>query len=127
MIGTAGPTSEHAHVYQPSSFASRRAEAQARGERRSGQRLVSLGVREQWIEAGGRFGKGTMVKLEFLFDADDPNRRYRRLYPNGTLEPIDIATGGQQTVEPLGVIRAEGFSSGTFAPAVTDPAPQPIA
>lgn len=130
MIGAAGPTSEHAHAYQPSSFASRRAEARAAGgERTSGQRLVSLGVQEQWIEAPGRYskGKGQLVRMEYLYDVDHPTRRYRRLYPNGTLEPVLAVHGGEQETEPLGTVRAEGFSSGSFQPGADDPAPQRIA
>lgn len=129
MIGNGRPACE-THVLQPSTMASRRAEREARGELAPRERrLVSLGVKQQWLEVPGRWGKGrgSMVPIEFLYDVDNPTDRFRRLYPNGTLEPLDLASGGGQEVEPLGVVRPAGMSSGAFPDAVTDPPPERIA
>lgn len=129
MTGNRPPASE-SRVFQPSTMASRRAEREARGELEPRpRRLVSLGVQQQWLEAPGRFGnrKGSMVPIEYLYDADRPIERFRRLYPNGTLEALFPVSGGESETEALGVVSAEGFLSGAFPAAVTDPPPQRIA
>lgn len=76
-------------VFEPSSFATRYAARAASGETRPrAPGLVSMGAVSTWLEGSGRFQKGRMVDIEYLYDLDDPTRRYRRMVPNGTLEPL---------------------------------------
>lgn len=115
-------------VFEPSSFATRHAARAASGELRPRPpRLVSLGAVSTWLEASGRSQKGQMVDIEYLYDLDNPTRRYRRMVPNGTLEPLFSTQVLDPPPEPLGAIRAEGFNSGYYPPATTDPPPVPVA
>ena len=112
--------------FKPSSFASRKAERAARGELEPRpQRLASLGVTERWLDGFGPRRKGQMARIELLVDVDHPSRRYQRHLPHGTIEPL-IHVESDPPPEPLGIIRAEGFTSGTFAPAEPDQPARPI-
>lgn len=107
--------------FKPSSFASRKAERAARGELEPRpRRLVSLGVRERWLEGFGTKSRGSMVTIEYFFDRDHSNHYYTRALPNGTLERMDRGGTDATPPEPLGVIRGRGMSSGTFPTSLPD-------
>ncbi len=113
------PASE-TKAFQPSNFASRYAEREARGETGPRpERLVSLGVTSTWLDGFGPNRKGQLVRFEYLYDLDDTSRRYRRLVPHGTLEPLTQAPDDPES-EPLGVIAAEGFRSPWHVDAAPD-------
>ena len=115
-----------AKAFRPSSFASRKAERRARGEDGPRpQHLISVGVTETWLEGFGPRRKGQMARIELLVDVDHPSRRYQRHLPHGTIEPL-IHVEPDPLPEPLGTIRAEGFTSGTFPPAEPDQPARPI-
>ena len=125
-IGNSSAPAHESRVFQPSSFANRRAERAARGElARRPQRLISVGVSEQWLEGFGPRRKGHMARVELLVDADDMSRKFQRHLPHGTVEPL-IHVESDPPPEPLGVIRAEGINSGTWPAALPDQPAQPI-
>ena len=112
-------------AFRPSTFNTRYAEREARGETGpQAQRLVSLGVTSTWLDGFGPQRKGAMANIEYLVDLDNTSRRYRRLVPNGTLEPLTQAPDDPES-EPLGEIRAEGFRSPWHHDAAPD-AVQPV-
>lgn len=110
---------------QPSTFATRRA---VRGSDERPQRLVSLGVEPVRLAGARSSDPGQVVPIEFLCDADDSAKRYRRLVPNGTIEPLFDTRGGEDEHERLGQLsaRVDNFRSGTFPAAPPDPPPVPI-
>ena len=113
-------------AFEPSTFASRRAERAARGELEPRpQRLASLGVREQWLDGLGPRRKGQMARVELLVDIDDMSKKYTRHLPHGTIEPV-LHVPSDPPPEPLGVITGHGITSGTFPPALPDQPAQPI-
>lgn len=115
-------------VFEPSSFATRHAARAESGETRPRPpRLVSIGAVSTWLEGSGRFQKGRLVDVEYFYDVDDPTRRYRRMVPNGTMEPLFSTQPVDPPPEHLGTVRADGFSSGYYPPSVTDPPPMPVA
>lgn len=89
-------------MFQPSSFASRKAEAAGPAPRR----LVSLGYQPHWLDDPSHNAKGRpqRVDVELLYDADHPSRRYYRQDPNGVLEPLQDDHGKEEQVEALGVV-----------------------
>lgn len=106
---------------QPSSFATRR--AQSAGV--LSQRLVSTGVQDVWIEDAGRWGrgKGRMVKVEYFYDVDHPNKRYRKMLgqePYSRLEPLHTVEDQGETSERLGAISRRAEPSGRYVPAGPD-------
>jgi len=82
------------------------------------RRLVSYGTTERWLEPTGRTGRGRMITMELLVDVQN-GAGFQRMVPHGTLEPLASTSGGEQTVEYLGVINPSG-GSGLFAPAAAD-------
>ena len=108
-------------VFQPSSFASRHAERAARGEAGPRpRRLVSLGVKERWLEGFGARAQGQIVKIEYFSDLDHPNDYYAKALPHGTLDRIDRGGTDDPPPEQLGVITGRGMSSGAFPDALPD-------
>lgn len=100
---------------QPSSFASRRAQRQEQP-----RRLVSLGVTPVHLDGFGSKAKGQVVDMEYLYDVDHPSRRYRRMVPNGTIEPL-FETRGEEPVEKLGTMpRLRDWRSGQWPETATD-------
>jgi hypothetical protein len=90
---------------EPSSFASRKAAAEARGETNLPQRLVSLGWVKMPLETRSRDPKNPVrtqiVEFEQLYDLDHPMNRYRR-YRNGAIEPYDYSSGREDEATSLG-------------------------
>ena len=124
MTGSKSPAHE-SRVFQPSSFATRKAERRARGEDGPRpQRLISVGISEQWLEGFGPRRKGQMARVELLVDIDN-GKKYTRHLPHGTLEPV-IHVEADPPPEYLGVISGHGISSGTFPPAPRDQPAQQI-
>lgn len=72
---------------------------------------MSLGTHQTWLEGFGPNRRGHLVTFEFLYDLDHPARRYRRLVPHGTIEPVDQVTN-DDSVEPLGTVATTGPPSG---------------
>jgi hypothetical protein len=88
----------------PTTFASRRAETDARPSR--GQRLVSLGITRMPVDMrtlGGKVTGRALVEVETLYDVDDPMLRYQRM-PGGPLQRIKAYAEVPDEVEPLGVV-----------------------
>lgn len=110
---------------QPSTFASRRA---VRGPDERPQRLISLGVEPIRLAGARSSDPGQVVPIQFVVDADDSSKRYRRLVPNGTLEPMFATRGGEDEHERLGQLSpsVHNFRSGTWPSAPSDPPPVPI-
>ena len=109
-------------VFQPSSFASRKAERAARGELAPRpRRLVSLGINERALEGfrPARQG-GQVVRVELLADLDDLSQKFQRHLPYGSVEPL-MHIADDPAPEHLGVIRGDGISSGTFPSALATP------
>lgn len=94
-----------ARVFEPSSFASRRAERAARGEDRRDPRLVSLG-RTEYRLMGSTGQPNRIAEVEMLFDADSPNDFYVRHPGTSWLEPIQRGPDHRQEVVSLGTVRA---------------------
>ena len=118
-IGGSNAPAHESEAFKPSSFGSRKAERRARGEDGPRpQRLVSVGVSEQWLEGFGPRRKGQMARVELLVDIDT-GKKFQRHLPNGTVEPL-IHVPADPPPEPLGVITGHGISSGTFPPALPD-------
>lgn len=86
---------------------------------------MSLGVTSTWLDGFGPHRKGQMANIEYLYDLDETSRRYRRLVPDGTLEPL-IQAPDDPKPEPLGVIAAEGFRSPWHVDAAAPDAVQPV-
>ena len=124
-IGRSNIPAYESRAFQPNSFASRKAERHARGEDGPRpQRLVSVGVSEQWLEGFGPRRKGQMARVELLVDIDN-GKKYTRHLPHGTIEPV-IHVAPDPPPEYLGVITGHGISSGTFPPSLPDQPPQAI-
>ena len=118
-IGRSNIPAHESRAFQPSSFATRKADRHARGEDGPRpQRLVSVGVSEQWLEGFGPCRKGQMARVELLVDADN-GKKYTRHLPHGTIEPV-IHVESDPPPEYLGVITGHGISSGTFPPSLPD-------
>ena len=116
-------------AFRASSFASRRAERAARGELEPRPRqLVSLGIKEQFLEPFGSKGKakGQTVRIEYLIDRDHPTHYYTRAVPNGTLVRMDRGGADDPPREDLGVITGRGISSGLFPDGLPDSPATPI-
>ena len=114
-------------AFEPSSFASRRAARAARGELaerpKRPKRLVSLGIKEQYLEPFGTKARGQTVKIEYFVDMDHSSDYYTRACPNGTLVKMDRGGTDDPKPEYLGVITARGFSSGVFPDSPPDQPP----
>ena len=117
-----GIPAHQSRVFEPSSFASRRAERAQRGELAPHPRqLVSLGVRERWLEGFGARSQGRMVAMEYFFDQDHPNDYYARALPHGTLERIDRGGVDDPAPVPLGTVPTRPrYTSGVFPEASPD-------
>ncbi len=116
-----------ARVFQPSTFATRYAERAARGETgQQPQRLASLGVVSTWLDGFGSRRKGQMANIEYLYDVDHPANRYRRIVPNGTLEPLTTAADDPPP-EPLGILAPHGIASGYWPTPTTPDTRTPVA
>ena len=125
-LGTSGLPAHESQCFRPSSFASRKAERAARGEDGPRpQRLISVGVTEQWLEGFGPRRKGQMARIELLVDADDMSKKFQRHLPHGTVEPL-MQVQSDPPPEDLGVITGHGLSSGTFPSALPTPPPEII-
>lgn len=125
-IGASTSPAHQSRVFEPSSFATRKAERAARGELAPRpRRLVSVGIGEQWLEGFGPRRKGQMARVELLVDADDMAKKYTRHLPHGTIEPV-IHVQSDPPPENLGVITGHGITSGTFPDALPDQPAQPI-
>lgn len=125
-IGKSRAPAHESRVFQPSSFASRKAERASRGELAPRpQRLVSVGITETWLEGLGPRRKGQLARVELLVDIDT-RKKFQRHLPNGTVEPL-IHVSNDPPPEPLGVITGHGISSGPFPPSLPDQPAQPIA
>ena len=114
------PPAAESKIFQPSTFASRKAEAAGPAPRR----LVSLGFQPHYLDDPSRGAKGRpqRVDVELLYDADHPSQRYYRQDPNGVLEPLQDVHGKQEQTEPLGVVDPKSWGhSGMYgdAPAET--------
>jgi hypothetical protein len=103
-------SAREAKVFEPSSFASRKAEWAARGELGPRpRRLVSLGVQERWLEGFGPKKKGQMVKIQYFFDQDHPNYYFAKALPHGSSDRID--RGGVDDPTPGFRLRQAGAGS----------------
>jgi hypothetical protein len=126
MIGTSNAPAHESEAFKPSSFATRRAARAERGELAPRpRRLVSLGVAERWLEGFGPNRRGQLARVELLVDRDDMSQKYQRHLPYGSIEPL-MAVQSDPPPEDLGVIRADGISSGAFPSALATPPPEII-
>ena len=126
-IGNSSAPAYESAIFKPSSFASRKAERAERGELAPRpRRLVSLGVTERWLEGFGQDRKGgRLARVELLVDRDDMGQKFQRHLPYGSIEPL-MAVQSDPPPEDLGVIRADGISSGVFPSALATPPPEII-
>ncbi len=129
MTTTQMPAHE-AKVWEPSTFASRRAENVAAGRTELPQRIATLGVVKTPLDMPGRAGREggapRIVDIEYFFDVDHPAKRYRRVLPYGALERLDRVTGAEDSVQDMGFIPRSSRPAGAFAPAADDPPPERV-
>ena len=92
-----------AAIFQPSSFASRKAEAQARGDG-TAPLLVFMGVSEQTVTTNTR-GDVRVVEVALYHEKQHPARRWFRMLPHGQLTPMFEADSNTDTVTPIGRVR----------------------
>jgi len=113
------PPAAQSKIFQPSTFASRKAEVAGPAPRR----LVSLGYQPHWLDDPSHKANGRpqRIDVELLYDADHPSQRYYRQDPNGVLEPLQDVHGKEQEVERLGVVdRSSWGHSGSHGDAPSD-------
>jgi hypothetical protein len=114
-----------AEVFKASTFASRRADAAARGDLTPRPRaLVSLGVQSMRMPGPRSIDPDRVVNVEYLYDAHRPARRYRRPVPFGMLEPLDHRANDPRP-EPLGIMTDRGDIRSIFCAEAT-PDPEPV-
>lgn len=124
---TRRPTRE-ARCFEPSSFASRKAEADAANAARSEPRLVSLGESD-YVQRNRRTGQPEVITVKLYVDVDHPMNRYAEVPGHPALVPIhSTEPGGTQTV-PLGRVDGRRLSrpeSSAYLPSPPDPEPRPV-
>lgn len=115
-----------ARIFQPSSFASRKAQAEANNAERAVPRLVSLGPTERWMR--DRNNQQIMVEGELFCDVDNPMRTWVKLEGYTNLEPLfDLGDGKSDKAEALGTIKRDARFAGRFEPSMQDdPAPRDV-
>ena len=121
-IGTSNAPEHESAIFRSSSFGSRKAERAARGELAPRpKRLVSLGVKEMYLEPFGSKAKGQTVKIEYLVDMDSNSDYYTRAVPHGNLVKMDRGGITDPPPEYLGTIAGRNFTSGHFPDALPTP------
>lgn len=109
-------------IFQPSTFASRKADAPPP----QGRRLVSLGQTECTRRLTG--GEIEVIAVELFMDLDHPMEKYVRL-PGQRLMALHDTSGPTEKVTKLGTIkdrRASRPITDTFPAAGPQPPPRPI-
>lgn len=122
------PPASESKIFQPSTYASRKAERMAEGGPAApSRRLASLGTTEKsWRNQ--RTGQVEVMELELLFDVDHPVNRYFRVPGDSVVQPLNQDTGMTEVVAPLPPVgpRWHGAPGSSFPRSLPDPAPQPI-
>jgi hypothetical protein len=95
------PPARESRIFQPSTFASRKAEADARNAILSRQRLASLGPTE-YTQRNTRNGKIEVLEAELFVDVDHPTKRYVTIQGIPGVHPLFAASGDREKVENLG-------------------------
>jgi hypothetical protein len=94
---------------QGSTFASRKAEAEARNAERGRTRWVSLGTREVRLPGVGREGVPRIVKVEYASDRDHPARVYAREVGTANFEPVNEIHGKEDQRQDLGTVSRSAY------------------
>jgi len=89
-------------VFQPSTFASRRAEQAPKPPRR----IVSLGKTPVRLPGAGRDQPNRIVAVEAFVDADRTSDIFARYEGDTHLEPVVRHVGTDDDVTPLGTVAA---------------------
>lgn len=112
-------------AFQPSSFASRKAEAEAREAQRSQRRLVSLGATE-FAQRNQRTGEVEYLAAELFMNLDKPMERFVSIDGVGGPYPVHSVDGKEDRVTPIpGKVRVRGPSQLT-PPAAPDAPSRPV-
>ena len=92
------PAAHESKIFRPSSFASRKAEAEADNAIRAERRLVSLGPSD-YRQKNLRTGKDEYIEVELFTDLDHPIDRWIKFPgPNGGLVPLQDHVGNNDKV-----------------------------
>jgi hypothetical protein len=105
--------------FQPSTFATRKAEAADRSPRP--RRLVSLGRQVHRDPGVGESGRPRVQEYEGFVDLDDPHTVYARMPGSTELVPVTLRTGEPDRVSRLDPMPARPrFTTGRFPPGEPD-------
>ena len=108
-------------VFQPSTFASRKAERLAReGDQPPKRQLVSLGTQEVRLPGMGSKGKPAVAKVELFFDRFHPAQMFVRHEGETVLQPVVWRVTEEESVEDLGYPTRPSGPPFAFPPAGKD-------
>jgi len=115
-----------AKIFAPSSFASRRADAERNNAARSRRRLVSLG-KSEFTQRDTRTSELEVIPVELFYDLDHPRERYAQFPGQQGLTPLQDDSGLRDAVVPLpGRVSRRCGPSAMSPEAQPDPPPRPI-
>jgi hypothetical protein len=119
------PPARESKVFAPSSFAARKAEAEARAAIRAQPRLVYMGTSEYTMR--NRNGGIEIVEgVRLYFDADHPRKRYADI-PGYGMTPMQDESGVTDSSTPLPPLRGGfGRPRSLRDPSPADPPPRPV-
>ena len=106
----------------PSTFATRRREAQAAPPDRE---LVSLGTTEQVFSQGINSPEHAVVEVELFFDRRHPTNTFYRT-PGGVLQATFETAGKEDNAVKLRPTAGKARLSGTHEPSPPDPPARPV-